>query len=124
MKSYLDGFAYLFLCRKKKFNITDSAVESLLKFLMLFLKVFLQEDWCEESKERFLDLFPSIIYYFRKFLSFDQNCFIKYIVCLKCNSLYHIDKCLVLHGGETRFKLCTFLKYPNDPKRHFRQKKN
>ena len=89
---------------------------------MLFFKVILQEEWCEGTKETFLDVFPGTIYSFRKFLSFDQNCFVKYVVCLKCNSLYHTDECLVLHDGETRSKLCTFVKYPNHPKNYFTQK--
>ena len=49
---------------QKKFNVTDSAVEYLLKFLMLFFKVLLQEKWCEGTKETFLDVFPSTVYSF------------------------------------------------------------
>lgn len=40
------------------------------------------------------------------------------MICLKCDSLYHIDESLVSHGGEARSKLCAFVKHPN----HFRQR--
>ena len=38
---------------QSKFNITDSAVEFLLNLLILFFKVFLQEEWCIGKKIHF-----------------------------------------------------------------------
>lgn len=101
------------------FNITDSALEFLIKFLAVFFEVFTTE--CDRPSNT-SDVLPKTLYSFRKFLSIDKKYFTKYVACLKCNNLYNIDSCLIRHGGETKSKDCEHVKYPNHPQRQHRKK--
>lgn len=102
------------------FNISDSAIEMLIKFLKAFLTV-LSEHF--DVVTGIAVLMPSSLYMFDEFLgrSKQQN-FVKYVVCIKCFKLYHLDQCHYFMRGEKTAKKCNNILFPNHPKKQFQKK--
>ena len=57
--------------------------------------------------------FLKSLHLFKKQLGFDQDKFIKYVVCPKCDTPYNFDDCFELHYRERVSKNCTFVEFPN-----------
>ena len=110
----------LFLsCWEYSFNITDSALEFVLKFLKLFFQVFQPTD--DIVLDTFCNTFPGTLYSFHKCLSFENSYFKKYVVCIKCCTLYDIEQCTVNDRGEKESKKCSFIKCPNHLLKQYRK---
>ena len=102
------------------FNITDSALEFLLKFLSVFFQVLEQRD--NPLVTKLSHLCPATLYSFHKFLSIKKSFYTKYVVCYKCNYLYDPEECIVNYRGEKESAKCSFVKYPNHRMKHHRKK--
>ena len=106
---------------QKKFNIADRAVEFLVKFLALFVKVYSGEDINNSDQNKFSEKVPSSLYLLRKTLSYNQQCFRKYVVCIKYHSLYYYENSTVSFAGQQFSKKCIFIKFPNHTSKHLRK---
>ena len=110
----------LFICLwQSVFKISDAAVEILLKFLSSLVKVLAGSPSILLS---LASLIPSSIYLLRK-NSRHENCekFIEFVVCPSCYSLYKMEDCLEIVGGEKIPKQCRQIKYPNHPVSAYRK---
>ena len=98
----------IFLCVWSSFcSLSDNAFELLLAFLWA---VFDSLGTIFPLVKSFAMLFPKTVHLLRKQLGLDQDKFIKYVVCPKCNSLYNFDDCYeTLHRRVS--KKCTFVQY-------------
>ena len=47
--------------------------------------------------------------------TFEQNHHIEYVVCPKCNMLYHFSDCIIHENNGDRSKRCNHVEYPNHP---------
>ena len=110
---------YLFIALwRKKFNIADRAVELLVKCLALFVKVYSGEELNNSDRNKFSEKVPSSLYLLRKTLSYNQQGFRKYVVCMKCHSLYYYENCTESFAGQQFSKKCIFLRFPNHTSKH------
>ena len=66
-------------------------MEFLEKFLALFEKVYPGEDLNKSDRNIFYEKVPNSLYLLRKTLSYNQECFRKYVVCIKCHSRYNYE---------------------------------
>lgn len=66
----------------------------------------------------FAALFPKSLHLLNKQLGIDQDKFIKYVVCPKCDTLYNFDDCYELQNRKRVLKKCTFIEFPNR-RQHF-----
>ena len=108
----------LFLCLWSSFCvISDNALEILLEFLRA---VFDSMTTIVPAIGSFAVLFPKSLHLLKKQLGIDQDKFIKYVVCPKCNTLYNFDDCYVLQNRKRVSKKCTFVEFPNH-RQHFRR---
>ena len=48
---------------------------------------------------------PSSLYLLRSTLSYNQQCFSEYFVCIKCHSLYYCENCIQLLAGLLGFQI-------------------
>ena len=105
-----------FVCKflavwQRKFGITDTALEMLLKFLSCMLSTLIN---LFPRLEIITGYLPTSLYLFHKALD-SKNEFIKYAVCIKCYKLYLVDDCVEMYQGELQSKLCTNILLPNHP---------
>ena len=105
-----------FVCKflavwQRKFGITDTALEMLLKFLSCMLSTLIN---LFPRLEIITGYLPTSLYLFHKALD-SKNEFIKYAVCIKCYKLYLVDDCVEMYQGELQSKLCTNILFPNHP---------
>ena len=108
----------LFLCLWSSFCvISDNAVEILLEFLRA---IFDSLATVIPAIGSFAALFPKSLHLLKKQLGFDQDRFIKYVVCPKCEALYNFDDCYVSQYRKRVSKNCTFVEYPHH-RQHFRR---
>ena len=101
------------------FNITDTALESVIKFMYsLFVTIGTQSP----QLETMFAGFPPSLYMFLKFLNLKktERPFRKYVVCVKCFKLYDYKDCHVTIRGEKLSKSCNNILFPNHPQ-HFRR---
>lgn len=61
----------------------------------------------------FVSSFPKSLHLLKKQLGFDQDKFVKYVVCPKCDSLYNFDDCFELRNRKRVSKNCAFVEFPN-----------
>ena len=61
----------------------------------------------------FAALFPKSLHLLKKQLGIDQDKFIKYVVCPKCDTLYKFDDCYELQNRKRVSRKCTFIEFPN-----------
>jgi len=107
---WLIGFV---VCLQARYKIPDSAIGCLLLFLYTFFQVlghfssFIAGLACR---------FPSSLYRLRKTLKVD-NQFTKYVVCPKCEQLYHRDSCARKIGTREESVTCHYSEFPNHPHR-------
>lgn len=47
--------------------------------------------------------------------TFKQNHHVEYVVCPKCNALYHLSECIIHENNGDRSKKCNHVEYPNHP---------
>ena len=101
------------------FNITDNALESLIK---LFPTIFNAMKPESNFNFQIAKSFPRTLYKFNRLFSFDKSFDRKYTLCTKCYSLYDPDKCTVKYWGQNESAKCTFIKFPKLPSRTSKNK--
>ena len=69
-------------------------MEFFVKFLALFVKDYSGEELNNSDRNKFSEKVLSFSYLLRKTLSYNQQCFRKYVVCIKCHSLYYYENCI------------------------------
>lgn len=101
----------LFLCLWSSFCvISDNALEILLAFLRA---VFESMATVVSGIGSFVSSFLKSLHLLKKQLGFDQDKFVKYVVCPKCDSLYNFDDCFELRNRKRVSKNCAFVEFPN-----------
>lgn len=95
-----------------RYNITQTALNALLKILSLFFSIL---STLSSSMSSIFSIFPSSVYRLNNFLHIKENDFIKYIVCPKCHSLYTLKQCLEVNGQHRTAKSCSFIAFPEHP---------
>ena len=101
----------LVLCLWSSFCvISDNAMEILLEFLRA---VFDSLATVVPGIGSFAALFPKSLHLLKKQLGIDQDKFIKYVVCPKCDTLYNFDDCYELQNRKRVSRKCTFIEFPN-----------
>ena len=102
---------------KSAFFISDSAFIFVL-FLIKSILYLLSS--CEFGKTLYKQ-FPANMYQIDKFISFDKDSFIKYVVCSKCFCLYNFEDCVTRVEGKDVSKTCSNVLFPRHPMAHYRR---
>ena len=101
----------LVLCLWSSFCvISDNAMEILLEFLRA---AFDSLATVVPGIGSFAALFLKSLHLLKKQLGIDQDKFIKYVVCPKCDTLYNFDDCYELQNRKRVSRKCTFIEFPN-----------
>ena len=80
------------------------------------------EDLNSSDRNKFSEKVPSFLYLLRKTLSYNQQCFRKYVVCIKCHSLYYYDdNCIESFVGQQFSRKFKFVRFPNHASKHLRK---
>ena len=94
-----------FLVRlQARYNIPDSAIGHLVLFLYTFFQTLGRFSTFTVG---LADQFPSSLHRLRKMLKIDYQ-FAKYIVCPKCEQLYHRDSCVRRIGSKEENLTCSY----------------
>ena len=107
---------FLFHWQAKHF-LPDAALHRLILFLYTFFLVlgrfstFVAGLACQ---------LPASIYRFRQMLKLNDHVS-QYVVCPKCDQIYHRGSCIVLTAGKEESKKCQYREFPNHPQRARRQ---
>jgi len=105
------------VCLQARYNIPDSILGHLILIFYTFFQVlghfssFIAGLACR---------FPSSLYHLRKTLKVDSQ-FTKYVVCPKCEQLYHRDSCVRKIGTREDSVTCHYSEFPNHPHRAHHQ---
>ena len=99
------------------FNITDSAFECLLKFVHGLLSILVEHCNLDAA---ILVGFPSSLYLYHKFINTCER-FKKYVVCIKCHTLYEMEQCVVRIQGQQVSKRCSHIEFPDHNRPHLRK---
>lgn len=95
------------------FSITDNAFEFMLKVVSLFIHKITELSNCK-TLQLLAQKFPASLFMFQKLLNLKKkSAFKKYVVCVKCHSLYDFDSCRMKLHGEFVSAKCCFKRFPN-----------
>ena len=98
-------------------NLSDAAVSVLFCFLKRLLDLLARVAQCTALKQ-ISDLLPRSLYMIRKYLGVNRDDFEKFIVCPKCSSCYKPEDCVrTLSNGRKKGEHCSFVEFPNHPRR-------
>ena len=100
------------------FNITDGAMEILVKFLAQLWNVLVGSFHLQAGVAA---VFPGILYLFRKLFLNKKDKFVKYVVCIKCHFLYDMEHSFRTTQGERVTKTCKNVLIPDHPQKQHRQ---
>ena len=119
-RSILINWLLLFICYWWTYcNIADRGIEILLKFFHAFFSVLSERiPWMA----LFAASFPSSLYMLKKYFGLHKDCFQKFVVCPKWNSLYNYGYETV--GGRRLSRKCSFVEFPNHRQRAHRKSCN
>ena len=107
-ESALLTWILLFLVRlQARHYIPDSALNCLLKFLYIFLRIIGRQS---NFVAKLTTHFPKSIYQMKKRLGIKED-FIRFVVCKKCYSVYNFKDCFESHGTQLLSKVCTHKKH-------------
>lgn len=114
---------FFLLMWQSLFRVSNAALSVLLKFLALFVRLF--GNAFVPHSEQLHELTASIprdVSGARRFLwKTNEDDFITYVVCPKCDSVYHYQDCFVSCGRRKESKCCRHIAYPNHPHARRRQ---
>ena len=65
-------------------------------------------------------LLPGSLYLAWRLLKVDENEFIRYVVCPKCDSIYRFEECIIQSGTQLLSKHCSYVAFKNHPQRWHR----
>ena len=111
---WLTGFILRFQAR---FNIPERAVAQLVVFLFSF---FTALGRFSNFVAGLAEHFPASLYRLRKMVKSDSS-FTKYVVCPKCEQLYHRGSCIRKIGSREESVTCCYSEFPNHPSRSRQQ---
>jgi len=102
------------------FNISNKAMDLLIKFFKKFLLVlanFIGNDRLRQLQNNF----PSSHSQIYKLLGLDDDAFTEYVLCPTCYLLYHYKDCVETTFGRRHSKKCIFVNFPDHPHRNQRE---
>ena len=100
------------------YNIADRGIELMIQFLHALFTVLSERlPWMSF----FVGSFPSSVYLLKKFFGLHKDCFQKFVVCPKCNSLYNYDSAYETVGSRRVSKKCSYVEFPNHRHRAHRK---
>ena len=101
------------------YRISESAINSLLRFLRYFFQLLNNTDSCSSLNE--VSAIPITSRTAEKTLGIHSNDIIEYVVCPVCpvcHSIYKHSECMINQtSGNKEPKLCQYVRYPNHPNR-------
>ena len=111
----------VFICLwQSVFTVSETAVGMLLQFFATFFQLLASLT----SIPLLIAIaagIPSSLYLLKKYVESDADCFIKYIVCPSCFSIYKLEHCFFENEfGEKLPKKCSHIQYPMHPQRNRR----
>lgn len=111
----LSNWLLVFICYWWTYcNIADRGIELMLQFLHAFFTVLSEHiPWMS----LFVASFPSSLYPLKKHFGFHKDCFQKFVVCPKCNSLYNYDAVFKTVGTRRESRKCSFVEFPKHRQR-------
>ena len=65
-------------------------------------------------------LLPGSLYLAWRLLKVDEDEFIRYVVCPKCDSIYRFEECIIQSGTQLLSKHCSYVAFKNHPQRWHR----
>ena len=102
---------------KAVYHLTETAVESIIKFLYAFFSLLGRfNPICARVAEKF----PASLYQLYKYHNVKKS-FQKFVVCVKCHTIYQFEDCIEGHGINQRDKQCTHIEFINHPQSRMRQ---
>lgn len=96
------------------FYIPDRAMDMLLKFMSAFFIVL--GTFCSVCYQ-IANVLPRSVYRLKTYLGVNNLSAIKYVVCRKCDSIYHYKDCVSGYSSKT----CSYIKFPNHRYHRYRQ---
>ena len=106
-----------FLLWQSLYCVSDGAVDHLLQFLKALLQSLGKfSEFCLNLSQKNSKGIDNL----RKYYGHNQK-YTKFVVCLKCKSLYGYSDCVVTIEGEKRSKLCCFVEFPRHSKPNLRK---
>ena len=100
------------------FNITDTAIEILIKFLKV---IFNMLSINIHSLRDIPIMFPSSLYMFHNYLGYERDCYTKYVVCTKCYQLYGLEDAQMMIRGKRYSRKCSNILFPDHPNKRYRK---
>ena len=97
------------------FKVSNTAIGYLLSFLRFFIGALGRVFGCTllNDARQFIPLTPSTVH---KILGIDQNYFIEYVVCPKCDAIYEYqDTFKTFANGTKEPRRCSYIAMPNHP---------
>ena len=104
------------------FNISNRALNALVRFLYKFLSI-LGDFISSERLKQLLSKFPSTHSKLLNLLGLNpcSDAYTVYVLCPQCNLVYCEDDCSEKSFGQERSRKCVFVKFPNHPHRRRRE---
>ena len=96
------------------YRVSNTAVNVLLKFLSIFIRVF-GGAFAGNRLQQFSEIPLSTVAAHKILWNTKQVNFIEYVVCPSCHSIYEYDKCYITRHGQKESKLCSHVAYPSHP---------
>ena len=97
------------------FNISNAAITNLLHFMKHFISA-LGHAFRSDTMQDMGDALPVTLQSVHRLISLQDNDFIKYVVCPKCESIYDYKNCFVIaRNGQKESKNCVHVSFPNHP---------
>ena len=99
------------------FNISNAAITNLLQFLKYFLLVVGLAFWCGQM-QHMGDNFLVTIHSLWHLINLQEDDFVAYVVCPKCDSIYNYNDFFeIRHNGLKESKFCSHVSFPSHPQR-------
>ncbi len=115
----LTAFIHLLFVWQMAFVVSDNCLKILLAIIG-YLLTTLQIAIGGNHLQAILDTFPATLHKARKFVGFDKDEFVKFIVCPKCKKLYPYNEGYIVKQGRKESKTCDFVAYPQHPQQKYR----
>ena len=96
------------------FNITDSCLEMLIKFIKVFFSALAKH--FHVLKDIALSL-PTSLYTYQSLIGCQEDKFIRYVVCTKCHKLYKLSDAFTTIQGEKVSQKCSNVLFPQHPRK-------
>ena len=105
---------YFILIWQMAFKVSNAAVVSLIRFLKFFLKSVATAFKCQMLHDISNNI-PITRQSVQKFLGSHCHSTTQYIVCPKCDAIYHPDMCKSVSEGKFKATFCSYKPFPTHP---------